>query len=51
MNEFQADFALGLGATDAKGKLGNRTVYYPNGGKPISITFRNGKAVEIRPGA
>ena len=26
-------------------------VKYPNGGKPLLITYRDGKAVEIKPGA
>jgi len=27
-----------------------KTVHYPNGGKPVTITFRNGKAAEITGG-
>jgi hypothetical protein len=48
MSELQADFAIGLGVPDKSRDPDNRTVSYPNGGKPLSITFRDGKAVEIK---
>lgn len=50
MNELQADFALGMGVPDAGGSSDERTVRYPNGGKPLVVTYRNGKAAEITPG-
>jgi hypothetical protein len=50
MNELQADFAIGLGIPDKSGEPGNRTVNYPNGGNPLSVTYRNDKAAEIKTG-
>jgi len=51
MSELQADFAIGLGIPDHSPDPDNRTVNYPDGGKPLVITYRDGKAVEIKPGA
>ena len=51
MNELQTGFALGLGVPQGSGNYGSRTLHYANGGKPITVTFRNDKAVEIVPGA
>jgi hypothetical protein len=48
MNEFQADFAIGIGIPERSSNPAVKTVNYPNGGKPVSITYRDGKAVEIR---
>jgi len=50
MSELQADFAIGLGIPEKYGEPGNRTVNYPNGGNPLSITYHDDKAVEIKPG-
>ena len=50
MSELQTDFAIGLGIPESSGQPGNRTVNYPNGGNPLSITYRDDKAAEIRPG-
>jgi hypothetical protein len=50
MNEFQADFAIGMGIPESSGDSSVKTVKYPNGGSPIVIIYRNGKAAEIRPG-
>jgi hypothetical protein len=47
MSELQAQFAIGLGIPEKSGGPGNRTVNYPNGGNPLSITYRNDKAVKI----
>ena len=47
MNEMQADFAIGMGVPDPGGSE-QKTVHYPNGGKPLVITYRDGKAVEIK---
>ena len=29
----------------------DKTLNYPNGGKPMSVTYRNGKVEEIKAGA
>lgn len=50
MNEFQAYFAIGMGVPDRSSDPAVKTVRYPNGGKPVTITFRNGKAAEITGG-
>jgi hypothetical protein len=50
MNELQVNFAIGLGIPEGSGGAGDRTLDYANGGKPLSITYRHGKAAEIRPG-
>lgn len=47
MNELQADFAVGMGIPEGSGS--DRTIRYPNGGKPLVVTYRNGKATQIRP--
>ena len=49
MNELQADFAVGMGTPDPSGDPSVKTVHYPNGGKPVSVTYRDGKAAEIEP--
>jgi hypothetical protein len=49
MNELQADFAVGMGVPDAGGSE-DKTVRYPNGGKALVVVYRDGKAVEIKPG-
>jgi len=51
MNELQADFAIGMGIPERSGDPDVKTVNYPNGGKPLSITYREGKAAEIRQGS
>ncbi len=50
MNEMQADFAIGMGAPDAGDTSYEKTVRYPNGGKPLVIVYREGKAAQITPG-
>jgi len=50
MNELQADFAVGMGIPEAGGGA-SKVVNYPNGGKPLKITYHDGKASEIKPGA
>ncbi len=50
MSELQADFAIGLGIPERSGEPGNRNVNYPNGGYPVSVTYRDDKAAEIIPG-
>jgi len=49
MNELQADFAIGMGIPEP-GTAEVKTVKYPNGGHPVSITYRGGKAAEITQG-
>jgi len=50
MNEMQADFAIGMGTPDAGDTSYEKTVHYPDGGKPLVIVYHDGKAAEIRPG-
>jgi hypothetical protein len=50
MNELQADFAIGMGRPDQQDDPSWKTVHYPNGGSPMTITYRDGKAVQIKPG-
>ena len=50
MSELQASFAIGAGIPEGSGDYGFRTLHYANGGKPVTITFENDKAVEIKPG-
>ena len=49
MNEMQADFAIGMGRPDAGDSSYEKTVHYPNGGKPLVIVYREGKAAEVKP--
>ena len=50
MSELQASFAIGAGIPQGSGDYGFRTLHYANGGKPVTITFENDKAVEIKVG-
>ncbi len=50
MNELQADFAVGVGVPDAGASSSDKTVRYPNGGKPLVVTYRGGTATEIKAG-
>jgi hypothetical protein len=50
MNEMQADFAIGMGVPDAGDTSYEKTVHYPNGGKPLVVVYHEGKAAEIKPG-
>lgn len=50
MNEIQADFAVGMGMPDAGGSSNEKTVHYPNGGKPLVVVYHAGKAAEIKAG-
>lgn len=50
MSELQTSFAIGMGVSEGSGDYGSRTLHYPNGGKPLVITFENDKAVAIKPG-
>jgi len=50
MNELQADFAVGMGVPDPGDSSYEKTVRYPNGGKPLVVVYHGGKAAEIKPG-
>jgi hypothetical protein len=50
MNELQVGFSIGLGIPEGSGAPGDRTLDYANGGKPLRITYRNGKVEEIHTG-
>jgi hypothetical protein len=50
MNELQADFAVGMGVPDAGASSNEKTVRYPNGGKPLVVIYRGGSATEIKAG-
>jgi hypothetical protein len=48
MNELQADFAIGMGRPDRQADSSWKTVHYPNGGNAVTITYHDGKAVDIK---
>jgi hypothetical protein len=50
MNELQVDFAVGMGALDTGSSSAERTLRYANGGKPLVVIYRDGKAVEVKEG-
>jgi len=50
MDELQADFAVGMGVPDAGQSSDEKTVRYPNGGKPLVVNYSGGKATEIKAG-
>lgn len=50
MDEVQISFALGMGVPQPSDDPDLKTVNFPNGGKPVEITFRKGQAADIRPG-
>lgn len=50
MNEMQADFAIGMGVPDAGDSSYEKTVRYPNGGKPLVVVYHDGRAADIKPG-
>jgi hypothetical protein len=48
MNEFQADFAVGMGVPQPQqGDPDVKVVRYPNGGHSLTVTYRKGKAANI----
>jgi hypothetical protein len=49
MNEDQMAMALGQVASPSSDSVGDRTMTYDNGGKPIVVEFENNKAVKITP--
>jgi hypothetical protein len=48
MNELQADFAVGMGTLDTGSSSSERTLRYANGGKPLVVVYREGKAAEVK---
>src|SRR5579863_8005251 len=51
MDELQADFAVGMGVPDQGGGQDEKTVRYPNGGKPLVVSYQGGKAAEVKAGS
>lgn len=51
MNEYQVAFAIGMGTPLAGGDSSQKTVVYPNGGKPLAVTYQNGRAIIVKPAA
>lgn len=51
MNELQADFAIGMGVPERSEDANVKTVKYPNGGNPLTVTYRDGKVVDVKPGS
>lgn len=50
MNEIQVDFAIGIGTSPGSDGGADKTLIYPNGGKPMTVTYRDGKVEEIKAG-
>jgi hypothetical protein len=50
MSELQADFAIGVGLLESGGDDTDRTFDYPNGGKPLVVSYHSGKAIVVKPG-
>jgi len=51
MNELQADFAIGMGVPERSEDPSVKTIKYPNGGNPLTVTYRDGKVADIKPGS
>jgi hypothetical protein len=51
MSELQVTCAIGGGTLDESSTSFARTLHYTNGGKPLTITFRNDKAADIKVGS
>jgi len=49
MSELQADFAIGVGLLE-QGDDTDRMFEYPNGGKPLVVSYHSGKAIVVKPG-
>src|SRR3954469_1617805 len=47
MSELQANFAVGMGIPESGASELEKTVHYANGGKPLTVVFHAGKAVEV----
>jgi hypothetical protein len=50
MSELQADFAIGIGLLEQGGDETDETLDYPNGGKPLIVSYHSGKAIVVKPG-
>ena len=50
MSELQADFSVGVGYLENAGASQPRVLKYPNGGRPLVITYEDGKAIEVKTG-
>jgi hypothetical protein len=50
MSELQTVCAVGNGQLESGGSSSSRILHYANGGKPLTVIFRDDKAVEIKPG-
>lgn len=50
MNELQTSSSVGLGLLEGSGTGDERVLHYANGGAPLTVTFRKGKAVAIKKG-
>ena len=50
MSELQATCAIGAGSLDGTSTSFARTLHYANGGKPLTVTYRDDKAVAIKAG-
>jgi len=51
MRELEADFAVGIGMPESSGDSIDKTLDYPNGGKPLVISYHDGQVVVVRPGS
>jgi hypothetical protein len=51
MSELQVVCSIGAGIPEGSGDFNSRTLQYANGGKPLAITYRDDKAVEIKAGS
>jgi hypothetical protein len=49
MSERQVTFSLGTGYLHGGGQGSTRVLTYPNGGKPLVVTFEQDKVVDIQP--
>ncbi len=49
MSELQTTCAIGAGTLDSGSTSGSRILHYRSGAKPLTVIFRNDKAVEIKP--
>lgn len=50
MDELQASMAVGMGEPHRGENEGEKVVIYPNGGHRVTVTYRDGKAVDIHEG-
>jgi hypothetical protein len=50
MSELQAAFAIGVGYLESGSRTDQRVLKYPNGGKPLVVTYQDGKATEVKQG-